>query len=192
MTAVPAAAHAGAAPAASASEWPAPDSAEAGLSEALRTCCILAETFFPTPLANLEIERSQINAALWSATRDLSDTEISRWRERADPGQWSLRWNAARIAIADLYPHLPAVPTLEQFDAQDSADSGPDPTATSAAPTSPAPPVSSTRRSRRGGRDSVWASRVRGVRWRIGLWLTHTAVRLGCRRPPHVLTPGAS
>lgn len=96
------------APASPASESPAvAPTTGGGHSEAMIVACVLADLCGPQGIDHLTA-RDRVEAALARHAH----AYFLAWRDRAELGHWSVKWDCARRAARALYPKLPGVADL--------------------------------------------------------------------------------
>lgn len=98
------------APARSASELPG-RTHQAGHSEAMIVASIIAERGGPLGGFAL-IGDDNIRAVVERALGKHSHAHLLAWRQRIDPGMWSVRWDKARELVGRLYDTLPGAQQL--------------------------------------------------------------------------------
>lgn len=86
----------------------------------LLVCSILAEHFSPLPLRDLEIPEFRITHTVAAELRDVQPDYVFGWRSRV--AAWSVRWDAARLAIARYFPDLPGAKEVPEIYALDGID----------------------------------------------------------------------
>jgi hypothetical protein len=79
----------------------------------LLAACVVAETYMPLGVAF--IGEGQLRDAVETALATQSADHLLGWQRRVAPGEQSVRWEAARIAVVRLYPACPHAKALPDF-----------------------------------------------------------------------------
>ncbi|WP_410585828.1 hypothetical protein [Amycolatopsis sp. lyj-108] len=89
-------------------------------AKVLLICCVLAESFSPLPLRDLDIRAVQVHHAVDDALRRVPFEYLLGWRGRV--AAWSVRWDAARHAASVYFPdavraddEIPGLDALDEW-----------------------------------------------------------------------------